>query len=436
MESTLALGIVVLNRKYFPAAERSAAQVGSSSFTFSVLRVLFEANILTGIVLYFRDEASTTAYYHAEGDWNGIPVVTIHFHFRMSYLAIATALKGAFNLSSNHRSHTSVPIVYYQTDTLLPYHPPGSRFCVTHHGPLVSHFVGQFSFEAAQLAFGGDPEKVAVLYRQQRKGIHRLLLDKRGTVLAHSKLQQQILEHEGLESSRFQMLRPPVGIPRCRQRVTLSQQLKEFVESSQILLFTAVARLDYFKNVDLLVETCLVLMGRGRPARLLVLGDPEDDPARRRALLASVPSHKRNNFLILPRLPKDHLYALFALVRFKGIFVCPSRYETLGITPLEAAAGGVTTFITETPNVEALSFIPRRYHVGSDAESIASSIENAYRDGIQKSSIAIASYVRQRTSLGGFRKDLLRAWAEMSQSYVVSRYLQPCVDLGCEKTNH
>ncbi|KPM42656.1 hypothetical protein AK830_g3880 [Neonectria ditissima] len=420
MESSLAKGIVVLNENYFPAVERSAAQVGSSSFTFSVLKVLSEANILLGIVLYSRDEALTTAYYHVERRWNGVPVVTVHFHFRMSHRMIASALKGAFDLSLNHKSRLSAPIVYYQTDTLLPYHPADTKFCVTHHGPLVSHFVGQFSVEAAQLAFGGDSEKVAVLLRQQREGHRRLLVDKRGTVLAHSKLQQQILEHEGIEPSRFQALRPPVGVPRCRERVVLSQQIKQFVGSSQILLVTAVARLDYFKNVDLLVETCLALIARGRHARLLVIGDPESDSTRRQALLASVPVDKRSNFLILPRLPKDHLYTLFALVRSRGIFICPSRYETLGITPLEAAASGVTTFITETPNIGALAFLPPRCRVSYDAESIATSVEDAYRNGIQKCSAMIKTYVRKRTSLEGFRKDLLHAWAEMSRGYVVS----------------
>ncbi|EEU34920.1 uncharacterized protein NECHADRAFT_39691 [Fusarium vanettenii 77-13-4] len=317
----------------------------------------------------------------------------------------------------------SAPIVYYQTDTLLPYHPTGSTFCVTHHGPLVSHFVGQFSLKAAQLAFGGDPEKVTVLFRQQTQGHRRLLMDKRGTVLVHSRLQQQILEHEGLDPSRFQVLRPPIGVPRCRERVDLSQQIKEFVESSSILLFTAVARLDYFKNVDLLVETCLILIARGQPARLLVVGDPENNSTRRQALLASVPADKRNNFLVLPRLPKDHLYTLFALVRLKAIFLCPSRYETLGITPLEAAACGVTTFITETPNIGALAFLPPRCRVGSDAKSLASSVEDAYEDGIQKSSAMIETYVRKRTSFEGFRQDLLHAWAKMSKGYVGGQYV-------------
>lgn len=423
MESTLAPGIVVLNQKYFPAAERSAAQVGSSSFTLSVLRVLSEANILSGIVLYRRDEALNTASYHAQGRWNGIPVVAVHFHFRMSSVIIASALKGAFDLSLNHTNHISAPIVYYQTDTLLPYHPTGSKFCVTHHGPLVSHFAGQFSLKVAQLAFGGGPEKVAVLFRQQRQGHRRLLMDKRGTVLVHSRLQQRILQHEGLDPSRFQVLRPPVGVPRCRERVELSQQMTEFVQSSQILLFTAVARLDYFKNVDLLVETCLVLIARGQNARLLVIGDSESDSTRRQALLASVPADKQHNFLALPRLPKDHLYALFSLVRLKAIFLCPSRYETLGITPLEAAACGVTTFITETPNIGALAFLPPRCRVGSDAESIASSVQDAYVDGIQKSSAMIETYVRKRTSLEGFRQDLLHAWAKMSKGYVGSQYV-------------
>ncbi|KAF5026591.1 hypothetical protein F66182_1317 [Fusarium sp. NRRL 66182] len=421
MELTLAPGIVVLNRKYFPATERSASPVGSTSFALSVLKALYEVDVLSGIVLYCRDENLVRARYDVGDEWNGIPIVTVHFHFRMSHNSIASILKDAFIWSLQKENQPMAPIIYYQTDTLIAYHPQGLKFCVTHHGPLVAHFVGQFSIEAARLAFGGEPDKVETLLHQQSRGIRRLLLDHEGTVLVHSKLQRRILENYGVESGRFRSLRPPIGVPKSLKHPILSRQLQDFIQGSQCLVFTAVARLDYFKNVDLLVESCLLLLSRGKSTRLLVIGDPEEDSSHRQALLASVPADKRDNFLILPSFAKDHLYALFTIIRSKGIFICTSRYETLGITPLEAAACGVTTFIADRPNIEALSFLPPKFHIDPDPESIASSVERTYNEGLQGHSETVKEYVRSRTSLEGFCGDLLHAWVDMSRNYTLDQ---------------
>ncbi|KAK9783587.1 hypothetical protein SCAR479_00146 [Seiridium cardinale] len=416
MDATLAPGIVVLNKKYFPRDALSAAQVGASSFTFSVLRILLEAKVLSGVVLYSRNEELCEAYCETEEDWNGIPVVTVYFHFRMSQPGVASALGLAFDHISFQGSKRPSPIVYYQTDTLLQFHPQGYQFCVTHHGPFVSHFTREFSPDLARLAFGGDSDKVDILEQQQRTGIQRLLQDNLGTVLAHSGLQQRVLEDEGLSAMRFKTLRPPIGIPPSQSPNILPKRMQSFIASSKVLLFTAVARLDYFKNVELLVESGLELLERGLPVRVLIVGDPEGDDARRQALLKSVPADKRGHFLILPRLPKDHLYALFAATRRNGIFLCPSRYETLGITPLEAAASAVTTLMTETPNVEALAFMPSQCSVPQHAASIASRVEQIYLDGVPQWAEMVKKHVRPETSLEGFGDDLLQAWAEMTRS--------------------
>lgn len=405
-----------MNRRYFPLVEYSPAQVGASSFSLSVMRVLQQAGVLRGIVLYSRDEAFTTPCCERWKDWNGVPTVIIRFHFQMDESIVASSLSEAFDMVCSG-VRLRPPMVYYQTDTLLQYHPKGFKFCITHHGPIVSHFIDQFSLDLAHLAFGGTSEKVRILDQQQRKGIRRLLKDQNGTVIAHSKLQQRILEGEGLPLSRIKALRPPIGIPTCRGQIVLPQNIRDFVADSELLLFTAVARLDFFKNVDLVIRCYLVLLSRGAPVRMLIVGDAENDNIRRGRLLASVPPDKRRGVLILPRLSKDCLYALFATVRRNGIFLCPSRYETLGITPLEAAASGVMTLVTETPNVEALEYIPPNGRTRQDPESIASSIEQILRDGIPARAEFSQAYVRQRTSLEGFSQDLLKAWAEMSNSY-------------------
>jgi glycosyltransferase involved in cell wall biosynthesis len=411
-----ALGIVVLNRKYFPRDALTAAQVGASAFTITVLRILLKANILSGVVLYSRDESLTEAHCEVEPQWNGVPVVTVFFNFRMRQSTVASALSAAFNHTLTRKRRHLSPIVYYQTDTLLQYHPEGYEFCVTHHGPFVSHFTHEFSPDLAELAFSGDAGKVNILYQQQRSGIDRLLDDSRGTVLAHSGLQQRVLEEEGLQSTRFKSLRPPIGVPPAEDPSLLEQEMRDFIAGADILLFTAVARLDYFKNVDLLVQTGVELLHRGTPVRCLVVGDPEGDETRRQALLESVPQQYRQNFLILPRLPKDQLYALFTATRSNGIFLCPSRYETLGITPLEAAASGVTTLMTETSNVEALAYLPIACHVLNTPCEIAMRVQKVYQEGIENWAAMVKGYVQPRTSLEGFASDLLQAWAEMSRN--------------------
>lgn len=416
MQSNLAPGIVVLNSKYFSRDTVTAAQVGASSFTFSVLRVLLDAHILSGIVLYSRNEDLNEAYCEIQDLWQGVLVVKVNFNFRMAQSTVASALSAAFDEISLHATKKGAALVYYQTDTLLQFHPHGYQYCVTHHGPFVSHFSEQFTPALARVAFGGDSGKVEILDQQQRSGIRRLLQDSRGTVLAHSGLQQRILEEEGLSTARFKSVRPPIGVPLPQSPNILSQQMQEFIAASEVLLYTAVARLDYFKNAELLLASGLELMKQGLPVRVLIVGDAQDDQDRRQVLLNSVPRIHRHNFLILPRLPKDHLYALFAATRRNGIFLCPSRYETLGITPLEAAASGVTTLMTETPNVEALAFMPLVCRVGQDKASIASRVELIYQDGIDKWAEMIVNHVRPRTSLEGFGKDLLQAWAEMTAS--------------------
>ncbi|KAJ7884286.1 hypothetical protein B0H13DRAFT_1628765 [Mycena leptocephala] len=327
---------------------------------------------------------------------------------------IASALRDGFNYTTCQGNTAVSPIVYYQTDTILQYHPQGFRFCVTHHGPFVSHFIGSFSAPLARLAFGGDSGKVDILDRQQRTGIERLLQDPLGTVLAHSGLQQRILEEEGLDEMRFKRLRPPIGVPQCGDSAILDQPMRAFISSAKILLFTAVARLDYFKNVELMVQVGLELLERGIPVRILAVGDPEGDDTRRRALLDSIPTDKRPNFMILSRLPKDHLYALFAAVRKNGVFLCPSRYETLGITPLEAAVSGVTTLMTESSTVEALAYMPKCCRVPATSPGIATRVQMVYRDGVSKWAEMVKSHVRPATSLVGFRDDMLGSWSEMS----------------------
>jgi len=47
-------------------------------------------------------------------------------------------------------------MLYYQTDTLLGYHPDNLPLCVTHHGPFYEDFAHHFLEESASTAFGSQ----------------------------------------------------------------------------------------------------------------------------------------------------------------------------------------------------------------------------------------------------------------------------------------
>ena len=97
----------------------------------------------------------------------------------------------------------------------------------------------------------------------------------------------------------------------------------------------------------------------------------QDD--RRIALLHGVPAEFQHRFQIM---------AFFKAARGKGIFVCPSRFETLGITPLEAALSGVTTLISDAREVEASQYYPARNRFRANIVDIADVAEGLIDRGI------------------------------------------------------
>jgi glycosyltransferase involved in cell wall biosynthesis len=196
----------------------------------------------------------------------------------------------------------------------------------------------------------------------------------------------------------------------------LHQDIRDFVSGAEIVLFTAVARLDYFKNAELLIEVGIELLNRGLPVKILVVGDPENENSRRYNLLSMVPVELQSHFLVIPRLPKNHLYALFSTLQCNGIFLCPSRYETLGITPLEAAASGVATLITDSNRVEAAAYLPGCCCIAPNAAEIAAKVQMIFLEGLPRWADMVKNHVRPSTSLAVFRYDLLKAWGDMSRT--------------------
>lgn len=416
--SPLLPGIIVLNQRYFPDTEFSAAKVGATSFAFSAMSVLQKAGIFAGMILYKRDEGINTPCLVTQSK-STVPCVTLLFNFLMDWMHIRDAINEATEILTVATYGSKIKaILYHQTDTLLAYNPEWLPSCVTHHGPFFDDFASSFSAEEAAMAFGSC-EKAQHLKTFQRIGLEHLRSAKNMFVLQHSSLQRKYLLKHDVEASRIQKLSPPINIDRL-PRLPLASTRPEIVEfmhkKPSLLLFTAVARIDFFKNIELLVDASVELLGRGLAVRVLIAGDDETERHRREKLLDRVPSAIRTEFMIIPKLSKDCLYALFDEVKDRGIFVCTSRYETLGITPLEASLSSVPTVIANSANVEASTYYPEEYRFIDTIAGLADAIQAFQGSGMSGRGIYLRERIEEHISQEKFEKSMLEAWRVFSDA--------------------
>ncbi|WP_225729268.1 MULTISPECIES: glycosyltransferase family 4 protein [unclassified Nocardia] len=406
-------GIVVLNERYFPENELAAARVGATSFARSVLRCLRRAELFAGMILYRRDETSDEPVLETVHR-AGITCIVLRFHFGMSERVVRAAIAEAADRLLASYGWDGHGVLCYQTDVLLRFHPDELIGCVTHHGPFVHDVVGTFSAQETGRAFGGATKALHLL-EQQERGLARVRENANMYVLQHSFLQRSYLIDRGVDARRIFALRPPISVPAAPAPMR-SAELAAFVADAGLLLCTAVARLDHFKNVELLIDAGIRLCAKGIPIRMLVAGGGDNEQSMRAELANRVPREYAEHFMAVPKLAKPELYSLFRQARRNGIFVCPSRYETLGITPLEAALSGVCTLIAESEKVEAARFFPSTYRFDPTVDGLAKAIERIYRN--PRPAEAIGAELRRavgaEVSEENFRRDLLRAWGQFA----------------------
>lgn len=410
--SFLLPGIVVLNYNYFPDSAHSASKVGATAFAMSAVQVLKDAHAFLGMILYKRQEDIEAPIITTEiRSLATCAIVSFYFGMQARFLEIAISTASDLLLVGSARP----PMLYYQTDTLLDYHPNHLPFCVTHHGPFYDHFAGHFSEDLAAVAFGSR-QKARHLQTQQRSGVEHLKTRKHGFVLQHSELQGNYLRRCGVDPSKMFELCPPIHSMRLKgYPVGVSASRNAVVDPDRVFLFTAVARLDYFKNIDLLVDAAVELMSRGQSLNVLIAGDGDHDSIRRHKLLERVPTRYAKSFEVIPKMSKDALYTLFEDARRNGIFICPSRYETLGITPLEAALNGVTTVISDTMQVEAARYFPERYRFVPTAIELANLVESIINSRVDQCGKELCHYIENRISDESFKLGFLHAWMTCSQ---------------------
>jgi hypothetical protein len=369
------------------------------------------------MILYMRNDGISHPHVTLETR-SSVSCATLSFNFCMSQTDIRGAIGTAAEMLVNaHSSNIGSVMLYYQTDTLLVYTPEWLPSCVTHHAPFADNFLRHFSPELAAQAYGSH-EDAQHLLKQQRIGLDHLRQSKNTFVLQHSSLQGNYLLQHNVEPSRIRSLSPPISVRNAKSdqfSASYPETTAFICAGPTLLLFTAVARLDFFKNVELLADAGVELLSHGFEVKVLIAGGDESDSLRRAKLLNSVPVEFTPYFKAIPALSRDDLHALFSLVGDNGIFVCPSRYETLGMTPLEAALSGVSTVITDSPNVEASRYFPQENRFKSSVADLSSLVRQLQRQGMGARGNDLRCKIRGQISDESFRASLLDAWQGFSE---------------------
>ena len=157
------------------------------------MRILSKAGLFRGLILYHRQERILAPSFSLERR-DGVLCAILSFNFTMTAVDVQNTVAAAVKALGNRPAHLCM--LYYQTDTLLSYHPTWLPCCVTHHGPFYNDFTQHFSPHLAAMAFGSD-EKARHLQCQQDLGIRYIRLNRNAFVLQHSRLQRDHLLRKG-----------------------------------------------------------------------------------------------------------------------------------------------------------------------------------------------------------------------------------------------
>ncbi|OTA18112.1 glycosyl transferase [Xenorhabdus vietnamensis] len=408
---------IVINEKYISNHYTDGFKVGATSFTLKMANYFIKQQVFAGFILYKRDESLLVPKIE-QLEINEIKYIKIFFNFSMNSEDIREALAKSLSFLSINNNQKYNIFAYYQTDTILSYHPSNIPCGVTHHGPFVEDFQRNYSQEEAYQAFE-NKDKAVHLYKQQSIGINTLI-DKGYFVIQHSKLQGDYLVSKGVHREKIKQVNPPMFSSENNECSSLNSNISNFLNTNkdEILLFTAVARLDYFKNIEFLINSSINLLEKGIPTKILILGDEEKQGHRRDILNFMIPVEYRKHFLISHKLSHKKLFRIFNEIKRKAIFVCTSRYETLGITPLEAALNGIYTIVPNLSSVEASTYFSPEDKFNYDIASLTKKIISIYDRNLFMSDTQ-QQKLRVLLSKDIFEESVDKIYNEISKSYIL-----------------
>lgn len=367
--------IFVLNKRFVPDAEQGCYIYGVVQHVLHLAHLLSSRGTHVGFALYERDESIESPLVSTCSVLERYPAAVLKYNAGLPDVwttnSMREAIMEAAQPSSTVTDDTS-PLIYSQTDALLPYIPAEFDVIITHHSPFVTAVRSKVGDELARKAFEWDHPKADFLHRMQTRAIDIIRTRETIHCLEISCLQEEFLRKSGVSEDRIHRMSPPVGTGQSAGSIPneLQTTLSTHGDSNALIALTAVSRLDQFKNVELFVSGAVKSLQERTLGRAIVVGGETVDPARER-LLSMIPSELRERFTFVERLPHAALVGtLFPLLAGRAVFVCTSRYDLVPYTVLEAARSGLCTLVPCSGAVGAAEYFPSDYQFDAHPEGL------------------------------------------------------------------
>ncbi len=148
-----------------------------------------------------------------------------------------------------------------------------------------------------------------------------------------------VILHEGLDLSQFKILRPEE-----KEKVKDSFNLTD----KKVVVF--IGRLSREKNLTLMVNAFAKVLERVKEAHLLLIGD---GPAREELTRAVDKLNMTNRVTFTGFMERSELLKS-GILASSNLFLCTSKFETFGLSALEAIASGLPVVAVESQGVAEL----------------------------------------------------------------------------------
>jgi glycosyltransferase involved in cell wall biosynthesis len=363
--------ILTLNSRFVPGTRDDSYGFGVVGFVTALAGELSARDRLGGVILYERARGRATAP-PRRCSFLGFPACHVILGDDMSVGDRQTAFERGVRMC---RRLERPAVVYHQTNTLLTATPTGMPAMVTHHAPFASEVCRLFGLDLARTAFQGGREKLTFLLGSQAQAIKYLRQHPEILCVELSGVQERVLRQAGIPA--IARLPPPVSVGSRG----VGAQTTRHPERPGIHVVSATARIDAFKNLTLLAEAANAVAAEGTPVRLTLFVGTAEEATARALLRSELRADVASMATIRERLSHQELLAWMAERRGDTVFVCPSLYETLGITALEAISSGMTTLVTNSDHVGVGEYVPPGYRFEPTVDGLARTLVEMARRG-------------------------------------------------------